>query len=446
MTTNTRTEARLPEILEELYLGRTPDYRDEVLAAAVATRQRPWWTFPGRWLPMADIVSRPAYAPRLPWRTITVAFLIGALLLAAAVAYIGSRQARTPLPFGIAGNGLIAYAADGDIWTTDPTTGATTALVTGAAADIEPIFSPDGTRLAFRRQGDTVAAGEDILVASADGSNPIVITTTPISGGTYAMAWSPDSRSLLVGAVGANEVRLYDATQAVTPTVVAHGADFGTSPFLPPDGASVMVGRVAAGGARDWFVVDLVTGKETALLHAGDPSFPRWSPDGSRVVYVDNVPSVPDSHVLVVANADGTDAHRVTHEPETWAEFDPIWSPDGTRIAFSRAERVEGGPWSIRPSGIVTVATGEVIPAGPLARDVRSAYPGPGDEFAGPDEAFNLDWSPDGQSLLAISLDASSHLVLIDATSGDYRVLDVTAKAASDRPTSIGQAWQRVAR
>jgi hypothetical protein len=87
-----------------------------------------------------------------------------------------------------------------------------------------------------------------------------------------------------------------------------------------------------------------------------------------------------------------------------------------------------------------------VIPAGPLARDVRSAYPGPGDEFAGPDEAFNLDWSPDGQSLLAISLDASSHLVLIDATSGDYRVLDVTAKAASDRPTSIGQAWQRVAR
>src|SRR5512132_1033779 len=31
-------------------------------------------------------------------------------------------------------------------------------------------------------------------------------------------------------------------------------------------------------------------------------------------------------------NADGTDLTRLTRSP--WPEFDPTWSPDGTRIAF----------------------------------------------------------------------------------------------------------------
>ena len=47
----------LPAILEDLYLGATPDYRNEVISAAVRTRQRPAWTFPGRWFPMSDIAS-----------------------------------------------------------------------------------------------------------------------------------------------------------------------------------------------------------------------------------------------------------------------------------------------------------------------------------------------------------------------------------------------------
>ena len=70
MTADSRFERNLPEILEDLYLGPTPDYRNEALAAAARTRQRPSWTFPGRWLPMADIASRPAFAPRIPLRTI----------------------------------------------------------------------------------------------------------------------------------------------------------------------------------------------------------------------------------------------------------------------------------------------------------------------------------------------------------------------------------------
>ena len=36
MTTAARFERQLPAILEDLYLGPSPDYRDEVLATATA--------------------------------------------------------------------------------------------------------------------------------------------------------------------------------------------------------------------------------------------------------------------------------------------------------------------------------------------------------------------------------------------------------------------------
>ena len=47
---------------------------------------------------MAEITSRSAFAPRLPWRTIAVALVIIALLVGAAVVYIGTQQTRLPAP------------------------------------------------------------------------------------------------------------------------------------------------------------------------------------------------------------------------------------------------------------------------------------------------------------------------------------------------------------
>ena len=85
MTTPTRIERSLPTILGDLAAGPTPDYIDDVLATTARKRQRPGWTFPERWIPMAEVSSRTTFAPRLPWRTLAVALLI-ALLIAGAVA------------------------------------------------------------------------------------------------------------------------------------------------------------------------------------------------------------------------------------------------------------------------------------------------------------------------------------------------------------------------
>ena len=67
--------------------------------------------------------------------------------------------------------------------------------------DSEPVFSHDGTHLAFRRASATSGSpAEDIVVVEANGSNPVVVTSVPIPGGPKRFEWAPDSKSLLVDA------------------------------------------------------------------------------------------------------------------------------------------------------------------------------------------------------------------------------------------------------
>ena len=53
-----RFQQELPDILTAIAAPRMPDYVDDLLAQAAATRQRPRWTFPERWLPMGAIARR----------------------------------------------------------------------------------------------------------------------------------------------------------------------------------------------------------------------------------------------------------------------------------------------------------------------------------------------------------------------------------------------------
>ena len=58
-----RFQQELPDILTAIAAPRMPDYVDDLLARAAATRQRPRWTFPERWLPMGAIARRQPYVP-----------------------------------------------------------------------------------------------------------------------------------------------------------------------------------------------------------------------------------------------------------------------------------------------------------------------------------------------------------------------------------------------
>lgn len=69
---------------------------------------------------------------------------------------------------------------------------------------------------------------------------------------------------------------------------------------------------------------------------AGVQESPKWSPDGESITY-DGFPFPVDEANFAISvwtmRADGSDAHQITHDA---LDVEPVYSPDGTRIALGR--------------------------------------------------------------------------------------------------------------
>ncbi len=107
------------------------------------------------------------------------------------------------------------------------------------------------------------------------------------------------------------------------------------SPKWSPDGTKILFHGVVDGRA-DIYTIN-VDGTELFNVTASTPADmtdrrePAWSPDGRKVAFVG---AVSGQHKLWVIDARGTNARQLT----TDAGFDvtPTWSPDGASIAFVR--------------------------------------------------------------------------------------------------------------
>ena len=187
----------------------------------------------------------------------------------------------------LAGNvGRIAYTNfDGtqyDVYTMRPDGGDKINVTSNAAADTQPSWSPDGTKIAF---ASTRSGNSDIWVMNADGSSPVRLTTNAATD--FAPSWSADATKIAFQSNRDGNMEIY-----------AMNAD-GTSQT-----------RLTNNAALD--------------------AIPDWSPNNAEIAFVS---SRDGNQEIYKMNADGTSQTRLT----TSAGFDttPAWDSTGTYIYFA---------------------------------------------------------------------------------------------------------------
>ena len=422
MNGDTRIERQLPQILTDLGAGSSPDYTDSLLARTAATRQRPGWVFPERWLPMSAISQRMAFAPRLSWRVVIVAALLVLALVSAAL-YAGSQQRRLLAPFGPADNGVIPYIAGGDLFVGDPITGESRLVVGGPEADALPQFSPDGTRLAFIRDvGTTEIKPIDIYVTGVDGSEPTKITTEPIWSWQF-ISWTPDGKGVAVVSkvdASTNTLDVYDAAGSGSFETIFRAPMLDSVQFRPPDGRELLV-QAQINGSHGLFAMDADGSDVRPIQLSMDPDNnafwggATYSADGSRIFYTrPYVHETPTGTCcsLWVMNADGSDRQQFIPNDGTEWDGQPTVSPDGSMVGFWHGPQVAVASADGTGSFIVT---GPVLPS-----------------------TANFLWAPDSSKILMWSNDDSStHAYLLDPAGGPW------TEVAWESDPDID--WQRIA-
>ena len=255
----------------------------------------------------------------------------------------------------MARNGSLAWDADGDIYTADPTGQHAVAVVTGPENDVDPAWSDDGTRFAFLR----VAAGNTtrLMVAAADGTG--VASLTGIVAGVDWYDWSPDDAQLaihhLIDGVPSISIVAADGSGSIKTLDLGDIEPGGQVDWRPPDGRElIFTGHVAGSSSMGLYAIapDGTGLRTVGAVSTSDAWFNDFemSPDGSTVGYWawgPNGAGVVDgwSHLRDV----DTGRDRLV---ELYSN--PRFSPDGRSISAWQPTWSSGRPMEARPSGRCT--------------------------------------------------------------------------------------------
>jgi len=285
--------------------------------------------------------------------------LIPALIaLALALSACGTNE-PTPnagpgrLVFERVGNGLA------DVYAIDASGKNLEQLTTSLAIDDWAVWSPDTLKILF--QSDRIANPSapvhfQIYVMNTDGSSVGKLTAVD-SADSYQPAWSPDGTKIIFGSNrdGNGEIYVMDPNGANVVRLTFDSSEDG-QPAWSPDGSKIAFATARDG--NDEIYVMNPDGTAPVNL-TNDPSSdltPAWSADGSKIAFESNREV---NYAVWVMNADGSNPVRLTDPDPRTAAGAPSWSPDGTRIAYvqngdiwvmnvdgSRKIRITGGFWA----------------------------------------------------------------------------------------------------
>ncbi len=204
-------------------------------------------------------------------------------------------------------------AYETQIWLADTmassSSSATRQLTNAKKSSQSPAWSPDGSRLAFI--SDRTDKRQIYMIDPQAGESDAL---TSLEDGVDRFAWSPDGKSIA-----------YTATEPKPAAIKDREKKYGELQVVEQDYRMTHL-----------FVIDIGT-RATRTLTSGPftvGSF-EWSPDGRTIAFDHRVNSSPGSSrsadISIVTVADATVRKLVTQDGP---DEHPVWSPDGSRIAF----------------------------------------------------------------------------------------------------------------
>ncbi|HEY2908450.1 MAG TPA: S9 family peptidase [Vicinamibacterales bacterium] len=200
-------------------------------------------------------------------------------------------------------------AYETEIWLADTRSGATRQLTNGKKSSLAPAWSPDGSRMAFI--SDRTDKRQLYVI------NPQAGEAEPLTSGEEGVgsfAWSPDGASIA-----------YTSTEGKPQSLKDREKKYGEFEIVDQDHRMTHL-----------FLLDVATKATRSLTHGGFTvgSF-DWSPDGKAIAFDHRINSDPanggTADIAIVNVADGSVREVVTQDGP---DSHPVWSPDGTRIAF----------------------------------------------------------------------------------------------------------------
>jgi TolB protein len=209
-----------------------------------------------------------------------------------------------------------------------------TQLTRNAVEDSSPLPSPDGSRIAFYSE-----EGGAAVTDSAGGNRRFLRGCHGAGGDDWA--WSPDSKRLACGSAG-SALLVADVEGGTVAPLVSEG----WAPAWSPDG------RTIAFVNHGLWTVPASGGTPRRLGRRATDLQPSWSPDSKRLAYAPYISAGEKSHYeLRVIGADGS-GDRLLAAPIADDLTPPRWSPNGTRIAFTKPGRgFSESVFTIRPNG-----------------------------------------------------------------------------------------------
>jgi dipeptidyl aminopeptidase/acylaminoacyl peptidase len=226
-------------------------------------------------------------------------------------------------------------------------------VTNGNESESAPRWSPDGKYLAFTSSRPGPAKGSQVWLLDRSGGEAVQLTD--VKGRLQGYEWSPDSKRLAL-VIGDPDPEAEAAEAA---------REGGGKPKPPKpividrykykqDGA----GYLLSGRHTYIYLFDIATKKlERLTTSKWDEAAPVWSPDGTRIAFISNHAADPDrdpdGQLFVVEAKAGSTEKPLTTANGRVGRARAEWSPDGKWIAFLEGEEKKWGAYSMSHLALV---------------------------------------------------------------------------------------------